>query len=68
LGSHLGEGGHTHDARNRRTSSRSRPVGTTELPGIGFSIQKVLRHGARLHELDVSADELLHLLTQVPQA
>jgi len=47
------------DARNRRTSSRSRPVGTTELPGSkGFSIQKALRHGARnLHELDVSADE-----------
>src|ERR1700686_3981041 len=46
------------DARNRRTSSRSRPVGTTELPGKGFSIQKALRHGARnLHELDVPADE-----------
>src|SRR6516225_11725610 len=56
-GSHLGKGGIAQDdARNRRTSSRSRPVGTTELPGKGFSIQKALRHGARnLHELHVSA-------------
>ena len=46
------------DARNRRTSSRSRHVGTTELLGKRFSIQEPLRHGARsLHELDVSADE-----------
>jgi hypothetical protein len=58
-GSHLGEGGIAQDdAHSRRTSSRSRPVGTTELPGKGFSIQKALRYGARnLHELDVSADE-----------
>ena len=69
-GSHLGEGGIAQDdARSRRTSSRSRPVGTTELPGKGFLGQQVLHHGARnLHELDVSADELLHLLTRVPQA
>src|SRR5262249_1923598 len=44
--------------RNRRTPSRSRPVGTTELLGKGFSIQEALSHGARnLHRLDVSADE-----------
>jgi len=50
------------DARNRRTSSPSRPVGTTELHGKGFLSQQVLRHGARnLHEFDVSGDELLHL-------
>jgi len=38
---HISGGGIAQDdARNRRTSSRSRPVGTTELPGKGFSIQK----------------------------
>jgi hypothetical protein len=69
-GSHLGEGGIAQDdARSRRTSTRSRPVGTTEFPGNGFLSQQVLRHGARnLLEPGVSADELLHLLARVPQA
>jgi hypothetical protein len=68
--SHLGEGGIAQDdARSRCTSSRSRPVGTTELPGKGLLSQQVLCHGARnLHKLDVSADELLPLLTRVSQA
>src|SRR5215471_2485078 len=42
-GSHLGEAAFAqNDARNRRTSFRSRPVGTIDLPDKGFSIQKAL--------------------------
>ena len=56
-----------------RAATARRPAvdlsGMTELPGKGFLSQQVLRHRARnLHDLDVSADELLHLLTRVAQA